>query len=55
MKKIVAGLAMATIVSGIVSIPSMASAVDAPPAFCEAQKTAVPPQVPFNPGCGHGS
>jgi hypothetical protein len=52
MKKIIAGLAVATIFSGVVSIPTMAWAEDDRPE-CAVVKV-VPPQIPLSPGqrCG---
>ncbi len=47
MKKIIAGLAMATMISGVVSIPTMALAAEEGPP-CSVVKTVVPPQAPFS-------
>ena len=54
MKKIFAGLAMATIVS-VVGMPSVALAEGKEPGgpHCAALGN-LPPQVPINPGCGSG-
>lgn len=54
MKKIFAGLAMATIVS-VVGVPSVAMAEGQEPGgpHCGAVGF-IPPQVPINPGCGSG-
>ena len=55
MKKIIAGLAMATILSGVVGIPTVALAEGQEPGgpHCGALG-ALAPQVPINPGCGSG-
>ena len=55
MKKIIVGLAMATMVSGIVAIPTAALAEGKEPGgpHCAALG-ALPPQIPINPGCGSG-
>ena len=55
MKKIFAGLAMATIVT-VVGMPAVALAEGQEPdgPHCGATK-ALPPQIPINPGCGNGN
>ena len=56
MKKILVGLAAATIVS-VVGMPPVALADGQEPGgpHCGAvQALPIPPQVPLNPGCGHG-
>jgi hypothetical protein len=54
MKKIIAGLAMATVVA-VVGMPSVALAEGQEPGgpHCAALGV-LPPQFPVNPGCGHG-
>jgi hypothetical protein len=54
MKKIFAGLALATIVS-VAGMPSVAWAEGKEPGgpHCAAVGM-LPPQIPINPGCGHG-
>lgn len=54
MKRIVAGLAMATMIS-VVGMPSVALAEGQEPGgpHCAVLK-GLPPQVPINPGCGSG-
>jgi hypothetical protein len=56
MKKIIAGLAMATMISGIVGIPTVALAEGQEPdgPHCAALGV-LPPQIPINPGCGNGN
>lgn len=54
MKKIFVGLAVATIVS-VVGVPSVALAEGQEPGGPHCGFVgAIPPQVPVNPGCGHG-
>lgn len=55
MKRIVASLAMAAIVSGIVGIPTVAVAEGQEPGGPHCGATGMlPPQIPINPGCGSG-
>jgi len=53
MKKIFAGLAMAIMVSGMGMSPALAEGQEPGGPHCAALK-GLPPQVPINPGCGHG-
>ena len=54
MKKIIAGLAMATMVS-VVGMPvALAEGQEPDGPHCGLTK-ALPPQVPINPGCGNGN
>lgn len=53
MKKIIAGLAMATIVS-VVGMPAALAEGKEPGGPHCAVTRGLPPQVPINPGCGHG-
>ena len=55
MRKIIAGLAMATMVS-VVGMPTVALAEGQEPDGPHCSATGcLPPQVPVNPGCGNGN
>lgn len=54
MKKIFAGLAVAIVVS-VVGLPAALAEGQEPGGPHCGLVAGLPPQVPFNPGCGHGS